>query len=150
MFLLYHSEGCNTSETVFHWCYVNDLHTTHAVVCWVTALTKFPSSPRSPEARCALAVVRRSSEVCHRPPPSRPRRRLLTGDLTLGEILFLFFWPSDPDPVTLTDHLSEQVSDDLVRPNHIRSNAPRQWSERTGTLQRDCATCQAQVCPKSN
>jgi hypothetical protein len=37
MFLLYHSDGCNTSETVFHWCYVNDLHTTHAVVCWVTA-----------------------------------------------------------------------------------------------------------------
>jgi hypothetical protein len=37
MFLLYHSEGCNTSDTVFHWCYVNDLHTTHAVVCWVTA-----------------------------------------------------------------------------------------------------------------
>jgi hypothetical protein len=21
---------------VFHWFYVNDLHTTHAVVCWVT------------------------------------------------------------------------------------------------------------------
>jgi hypothetical protein len=39
MFLLYHSEGCNTSETVFHWCYVNDLHTTHAVVCWVTAFS---------------------------------------------------------------------------------------------------------------
>jgi hypothetical protein len=37
MFLLYHSEGCNTSEIVFYWCYVNDLHTTHAVVCWVTA-----------------------------------------------------------------------------------------------------------------
>jgi hypothetical protein len=37
MFLLYYSEGCNTSETVFHWCYVSDLHTTHAVVCWVTA-----------------------------------------------------------------------------------------------------------------
>jgi hypothetical protein len=36
MFLLYHSDGCNNSETVFHWCYVNDLHTTHAVVCWVT------------------------------------------------------------------------------------------------------------------
>jgi hypothetical protein len=36
MFLLYHSDGYNTSETVFHWCYVNDLHTTHAVVCWVT------------------------------------------------------------------------------------------------------------------
>jgi hypothetical protein len=36
MFLLYHSDQCNTSETVFHWCYVNDLHTTHAVVCWVT------------------------------------------------------------------------------------------------------------------
>jgi hypothetical protein len=39
MFLLYHSDGCNTSETVFYWCYVNDLHTTHAVVCWVTALS---------------------------------------------------------------------------------------------------------------
>jgi hypothetical protein len=39
MFLLYHSDGCNTSETVFHWCYVNDLHTTHAVVCWVTTIT---------------------------------------------------------------------------------------------------------------
>jgi hypothetical protein len=36
MFLLYHSDRCNTSETVFHWCYVNGLHTTHAVVCWVT------------------------------------------------------------------------------------------------------------------
>jgi hypothetical protein len=36
MFLLYHSDGCNTSEMVFHWCYVNDLHTTHVVVCWVT------------------------------------------------------------------------------------------------------------------
>jgi hypothetical protein len=23
---------------VFYWCYVNDLHTTHAVVCWVTTL----------------------------------------------------------------------------------------------------------------
>jgi hypothetical protein len=39
MFLLYHSDRCNTSETVFHWCYVNDLHTTYAVVCWVTTLT---------------------------------------------------------------------------------------------------------------
>jgi hypothetical protein len=37
MFLLYHSDGCNTSETVFNWFYVNDLHTTHTVVCWVTA-----------------------------------------------------------------------------------------------------------------
>jgi hypothetical protein len=36
MFLLYHSDRCNTSETVFHWCYVNDLRTTHAVVCWIT------------------------------------------------------------------------------------------------------------------
>jgi hypothetical protein len=36
MFLLYHSDQCNTSETVFHWYYVNDLHTTHVVVCWVT------------------------------------------------------------------------------------------------------------------
>jgi hypothetical protein len=38
MILLYHSDGCNTGETVFHWFYVNDLHTTHAVVYWVTAL----------------------------------------------------------------------------------------------------------------
>jgi hypothetical protein len=37
--MLYHSEGCNNSETVFHWCYVNDLRTTHTVVCWVTAST---------------------------------------------------------------------------------------------------------------
>jgi hypothetical protein len=28
MFLLYHSEGFNTSGMVFRWCYVNDLHTT--------------------------------------------------------------------------------------------------------------------------
>jgi hypothetical protein len=39
MFLLYHFDRCNTSETVFHWCYVNDLHTTHPVVCWVTTRT---------------------------------------------------------------------------------------------------------------
>jgi hypothetical protein len=38
MFLLYHSDRCNTSEVVFDWCSVNDLHTTHAVVCWVTTL----------------------------------------------------------------------------------------------------------------
>jgi hypothetical protein len=38
MFLLYHSDRCNTTETVFHWCYFNDLHTTCAVVCWVTTL----------------------------------------------------------------------------------------------------------------
>jgi hypothetical protein len=44
MFLLYHSEGCNTSETVFHWCYVNDLHTKYAVVCRVTA-TVWRDSP---------------------------------------------------------------------------------------------------------
>jgi hypothetical protein len=25
---------------VFYWYYVNDLHTTHAVVCWVTALLR--------------------------------------------------------------------------------------------------------------
>jgi hypothetical protein len=37
MFVLYHSEGCSTSDTMFHWCYVNDLHNTHEVVCWVTA-----------------------------------------------------------------------------------------------------------------
>jgi hypothetical protein len=36
IFLLYHSNRCNTSVTVFHWCYVNDLHTTNVVVCWVT------------------------------------------------------------------------------------------------------------------
>jgi hypothetical protein len=36
MFLLYPSDQCNTSGMVFHWCYVIDLHTTHAVVCWVT------------------------------------------------------------------------------------------------------------------
>jgi hypothetical protein len=50
MFLLYHSDQCNTSETVFYWCYVNDLHTTHAVVCWVTtpALAVTGPSPRSP------------------------------------------------------------------------------------------------------
>jgi hypothetical protein len=39
MFLLYHSDRCSTSETVFHWCYVNDLHTTHTVVCWVTTVS---------------------------------------------------------------------------------------------------------------
>jgi hypothetical protein len=38
MFLLYHSDRCITSEMVFHCCYINDLHTTHAVVCWVTTV----------------------------------------------------------------------------------------------------------------
>jgi hypothetical protein len=54
---------------------------------WITRT----SSPHLAGSCCALAVVRRSSEVRRRPPPSHPRRRLLTGDLTLGEILFLFF-----------------------------------------------------------
>jgi hypothetical protein len=36
MFLLYHSDRCNTSGMVFHWYYINNLHTTHAVVRWVT------------------------------------------------------------------------------------------------------------------
>jgi hypothetical protein len=47
MFLLYHSDRCNTSETVFHWCYVNDLHTTHAVVCWVTTSPRSAADPFS-------------------------------------------------------------------------------------------------------
>jgi hypothetical protein len=55
---LYHSDRCNTSETVFHWCYVNDLHTIHAVVCWVTTL---PLSRPQEEAstvrlRCRVGV----------------------------------------------------------------------------------------------
>jgi hypothetical protein len=54
---------------------------------WITRT----SSPHLTGSRRALAVVRRSSEVRRRPPPSRPCRRLLTGDLTLREILFLFF-----------------------------------------------------------
>jgi hypothetical protein len=45
MFLLYHSDRCNTSEMVFYWCYVNDLHTTHAVVCWVTTPGTTPLGP---------------------------------------------------------------------------------------------------------
>jgi hypothetical protein len=49
MFLLYHSDRCNTSGMVFHWCYVNDLHTTHAMVCWVTILYYVP--------RCCLLVM---------------------------------------------------------------------------------------------
>jgi hypothetical protein len=48
MFLLYHSDRCNTSQMVFHWCYVNDLHTTHAMVCWVTTETPLVKcGPRS-------------------------------------------------------------------------------------------------------
>jgi hypothetical protein len=49
---LYHSDGCNTSETVFHWCYVNDLHTTHAVICWVTH-NQAAVDKREEEARCS-------------------------------------------------------------------------------------------------
>jgi hypothetical protein len=53
MFLLYHSDGCNTSETVFHWCYINDLHTTHAVVCWVSARGwgRYPFSKKKAKIR---------------------------------------------------------------------------------------------------
>jgi hypothetical protein len=36
MFLLYHSDRCKTSGTLFHLCYINDLHTTYVVVCRVT------------------------------------------------------------------------------------------------------------------
>jgi hypothetical protein len=64
MFLLYHSEGCNTSETVFHWCYVNDWHTTHAVVWWVTAPTDISVAlhPRlTLVARPAATMVRAGS-----------------------------------------------------------------------------------------
>jgi hypothetical protein len=43
MFLLYHFDRHNTSGTMFHWCYVNDLHNTHAVVCWVTT-SRAPTS----------------------------------------------------------------------------------------------------------
>jgi hypothetical protein len=51
MFLLYHSDRCNTSETVFYWCYVNDLHTTHAVVCWVTTETYYETATLDLHAR---------------------------------------------------------------------------------------------------
>jgi hypothetical protein len=54
---------------------------------WITRM----SSPNLAGSHRALAIVRRSSKVRRRPPPSCPHRRLLTGGLTLGEILFLFF-----------------------------------------------------------
>jgi hypothetical protein len=56
MFLLYHSDECNTSETVFHWCYVNDLHTTHAVVCWVITLYFWSANITEGEDRRAQQV----------------------------------------------------------------------------------------------
>jgi hypothetical protein len=57
MFLLYHPDRCNTSEMVFHWCYVNDLHTTHAVVCWVTT-----GGERWSSATNSLALAATGSE----------------------------------------------------------------------------------------
>jgi hypothetical protein len=38
MFLLYHFDLCNTSGAMFHWFYVNDVHTTHVVVCRITTV----------------------------------------------------------------------------------------------------------------
>jgi hypothetical protein len=70
MFLLHHSEGCNTSEILFHWCYINDLHTTHAVVYWVTAL------PTNGRGRGKLLRPARGQE-----PPPRPRSRTWTTTL---------------------------------------------------------------------
>jgi predicted nucleic acid-binding protein len=58
MFLLYHSDRCNTSETVFHWYYVNDLHTTHAVVCWVTTSGFITVLKRSRSGKVQIDVVR--------------------------------------------------------------------------------------------
>jgi hypothetical protein len=73
MFLLYHSDRCNTSETVFHWCYINDLHTTHAVVCWVTTET-YPRRNRGGKLpqilwefidRSQNLVMNITSLICH-------------------------------------------------------------------------------------
>jgi hypothetical protein len=43
MFLLYHYEGCNTSGTVFYWCYINNLHTTPCR--WLTTTSPTLSGP---------------------------------------------------------------------------------------------------------
>jgi hypothetical protein len=39
---IYYSDGCNTNGTMFHWYYVNELHTTHVVVCQVTTRCASP------------------------------------------------------------------------------------------------------------
>ena len=67
MFLLYHSDGCNTSETVFHWCYVNDLHTTRAVVCWVTACSHHVAAPRRQPSK-PTSLSRGIAAHCWQPP----------------------------------------------------------------------------------
>jgi hypothetical protein len=61
MFLLYHSDRCNTSETVFHWCYINGMHSTHAVVCWVTTLAIADSIAR--RARASASKEATGSEA---------------------------------------------------------------------------------------
>jgi hypothetical protein len=64
---------CTTSETVFHCCYVNDLHTTHAVVCWVTTKAKPPehgSKGRAPERRSKGGAPERTSNLFKTKPPN--------------------------------------------------------------------------------
>ena len=61
MFLLYHSEGCNTDGTVFHWCYVNDLSTT--TCSGMLGHRKLPCSYcRNPDGPCTVKT--RDFSVC--------------------------------------------------------------------------------------
>jgi hypothetical protein len=87
MFLLYHSEGCNTSEIVFPWCYVNDLHTTHAVVCWVTTPGVMAQVVRS-KGGCGGGWFRRRSRGSDRrnAGASKNHRSVLTIDNVEEEI----------------------------------------------------------------
>jgi hypothetical protein len=63
----------------------------------------------------------------------------------LGELSSDSFRPSDLHHTPQIKSLIESVRDNLVRPDLIRSNAPRCVSDRTGMPQPEHATCRIQT-----
>jgi hypothetical protein len=104
------------------------------------------SMPRRSDPRPRLRYLQNPPHSRRRQPPVR---KLAAGDAqeTLGELLSSLILIVRPikiqKPRSL--HLNEEVSVDLERSIHLRSNVPQRRSDRNGTSQSDHAKCQPLV-----
>jgi hypothetical protein len=140
--ILFCSQSSTTTRTEDHRC----LH--RLQLC--SPLTPGRNQPRRSHHRAPLIVL--VTVVASPSPRSRwsitdvnllaaVSPELLIG--TLGNPFFSSFrsQPSDLDRLVQIEHLTEEVLDDLVHPDLIKSYGSYSRSTRTGTDESQCATC---------
>jgi hypothetical protein len=107
---------------VFYWCYVNDLHTTHVVVCWVTtaavraaeAQQRRPHHPRG---------VRTSSPPRNRKRKPRKDDAKAASDLTNAEA-------ARAVEAAMREAIAKSLADLIPVENSMPMDAALTWSRQ--------------------